>query len=133
LQSEVSQGDRSTSLRVSFGITLRQDVDMTSIQYLRFGDVDVQVSVVQLPGTQDTSAADRLRDRAVDALEQAHLAIEAVARSAMNTIDKLKTANASPSSVEIELGLAFTAQGGVVVAGAGVQASIVVHLNYEAE
>jgi Trypsin-co-occurring domain 1 len=111
---------------------MREDVGMTtSIQYLRFGDSDVGVSVVQLPGTQNTSAADRLRDRAVDALEQAQLAIEAVARSATNTIDKLKAANVSPSNVEIELGLAFTAQGGVVVAGAGVQASMVVHLSYE--
>lgn len=102
-----------------------------SIEYLRFGGSDVRVSVVQVPGTQHTSAADRLRDRAVDALEQAQLAIEAVARSATKTIDMLKMANVSPSNIEIELGLAFTAQGGVVVAGAGVQASMVVHLSYE--
>lgn len=111
---------------------MRHDVRMTaSIEYLRFGDLDVRVSVVQLPGTEKTSAADRLRDRAVDALEQAQSAIEAVARSATNTIDNLKAANVSPSNVEIELGLAFTAQGSVVVAGAGVQASMVVHLSYE--
>ena len=102
-----------------------------SIQPLRFGDADVQVCVVQLPGTQNTSAADRIRERAVDALEQAQQAIEAVARSATHTISKLKAASTSPSNVEIELGLAFTAQGGVVVAGAGVEASIVVHLSYE--
>jgi hypothetical protein len=104
---------------------------MTTIQQMRFGDSDVWVSVVQLPGTQDTSSADRLRDRAVDALERAQAAIEAVARSSAKTVGKLKAAAASPSNVEIELGLAFTAQGGVVVAGGGVQASIVVHLSYD--
>jgi hypothetical protein len=106
---------------------------MASIQYLRFGDVEVPVSVVQSPGTENTSAADRLRDRAVDALEQAHLAIDAVARSATNMLDELRTTNSSLSSMEIELGLAFSAQGGVVVAGAGVQASMIVHLNYKME
>lgn len=103
----------------------------TSIRPLRFGGADVQVSVVQLPGTENTSAADRLRERAVDALEQAQDAIEAVARSTTETISKLKAASASPATIEVELGLAFTAQGGVVVAGAGVQASLVVHLTYD--
>src|SRR2546430_17334585 len=102
-----------------------------NIQYLRFGNVDVRASVVQLPGSQDTSAADRLRDRAVDALEEAQLAIEAVARSAANTVGELRASSVYPSNVEIELGLAFSAQGGIVVAGAGIQASIVVHLSYE--
>ena len=123
---------RRLGVTLPLGLAMRHDVRMTaSIEYLRFGDLDVQVSVVQLPGTEKTSAADRLRDRAVDALEQAQSAIEAVARSATNTIDNLKAANVSPSNIEIELGLAFTAQGSVVVAGAGVQASMVVHLSYE--
>jgi phosphoribosylanthranilate isomerase len=103
----------------------------TSIQPVRFGEAKVQVSVVQIHGTENTSATDRIRDRAVDALEQAEHAIEAVAHSATKTINKLKAASTKPSNVEIELGLAFTAQGGVVVAGAGVEASIVVHLSYE--
>jgi Trypsin-co-occurring domain 1 len=103
----------------------------TSIQHLKFGDSEIRVSVVLTPGTQNTSSADRIRDRAVDALEEAQLAIQAVAQSATHTVNKLKSAATSPSNVEIELGLAFTAQGNVVVAGAGVQASIVVHLTYE--
>jgi hypothetical protein len=116
----------------SWSLFLGQDGSVAKIQNLRFGDLNVQVAVIQLPGTEETSAADRLRDRAVDALQQAELAIEAVARSAADTVRKLKAKAISPSSVEIELGLAFTAQGGVVVAGAGVEASIVVHLTYDA-
>jgi hypothetical protein len=98
---------------------------------LRFGDQTVMVSVVRPPGTESTSAADRLRERAVDALEQAGSAIEAVAKSAAETASRLKRAAMAPASVEVELGIAFTAQGGVVVAGAGVEASIVVHLSYD--
>jgi hypothetical protein len=104
---------------------------MATVQKVRFGDTDVLVSVVQLPGTQETSAPARLRDHAIDALEQAQHAIKAVADSAAKTVGKLKAEAVSPATFEIELGLAFTAQGGVVVAGAGVEASIVVHLAYE--
>jgi len=102
-----------------------------NIQALPFGGATIGVSVVQVSGTQKTGAAERLRDRAVDALEEAEQAIEAVAHSAVMTINKLKQKATHPSSMEIELGLAFTAQGNVVVAGAGVEASIVVHLSYD--
>lgn len=103
----------------------------SNLAELRFGDQTVTVAVVQPPGTESTSAADRIRVRAVDALEQAGSAIEAVAKSAAETVDRVKNAVMAPASVEVELGFAFSAQGGVVVAGAGVQASIVVHLTYD--
>lgn len=109
-------------------IMLRMNTELTE---LRFGDQTVMVATVQPPGTESTSAADRLRERAVDALEQARSAIEAVAKSAAETTSRLKKAAMAPASVEVELGIAFTAQGGVVVAGAGVEASIVVHLSYD--
>lgn len=98
---------------------------------LRFGDQTVMVAAVQPPGTESTGAADRLRDHAVDALEQARSAVEAVAKSTAETTSRLKKAAMAPTAVEVELGIAFTAQGGVVVAGAGVAASIVFHLSYD--
>jgi len=103
----------------------------TKLTELRFGDQTVTVAAVMSPGTESTSAADRLRERAVDALEQARSAIEAVAKSTAETAGRLKKAAIAPASVEVELGIAFTVQGGVVVAGGGVQASIVVHLSYD--
>jgi len=103
----------------------------TKLTELRFGDQTVVVAAVLSPGTESTSSADRLRERAVDALEQASSAIEAVAKSTAQTAGRLKKAAMAPASVEVELGIAFTAQGNVVVAGAGVQASIVVHLSYD--
>ena len=103
----------------------------TTLTELRFGDQIVMVAVVLPPGSESTSAADRIRERAVDALDQARSAIEAVAKSTVETASRLKKAAMAPASIEVELGIAFTAQGGVVVAGGGVQASIVVHLTYE--
>ena len=103
----------------------------TKLTELRFGDQTVMVAAVLPPGTESTSSADRLRERAVDALEQARSTIEAVAKSTAETASRLKKAAMAPTSVEVELGIAFTAQGGVVVAGAGVEASIVVHLSYD--
>ncbi len=97
---------------------------------LRFGDELVLVSAVQVPGTEPTSAADQVRDRAVDALEKAKGTIEAVAKGTIETAGRLKKAAMAPESIEVELGLAFTVQGGVIVAGGGVTASLVVHLTY---
>jgi hypothetical protein len=98
---------------------------------LRFGDEIVLVSAVQVPGTESTGAAARVRERAVDALEQAREAIEAVAKSTVETADRLRKAAIAPASIEVELGIAFTVQGGIVVAGGGVGASLVVHLTYD--
>lgn len=98
---------------------------------LRFGDQVVLISAVQVPGTEPASAVERVRSRAVDALEQAGSTIEAVAKSTVETANRLRKATSSPASIEVELGIAFTVQGGVVVAGGGVEASLVVHLTYD--
>ena len=98
---------------------------------VRFGDEVVLVSAVQVPGTEPTSAADRVRNRAVDALEQAESTIEAVAKRTVETANRLRKNAMSPASIEVELGIAFTVQGGVVVAGGGVEASLVFHLTYD--
>jgi Trypsin-co-occurring domain 1 len=98
---------------------------------LRFGDQIVLVAAVQMPGTESTGAAARARERAVDALEQAKDAIEAVAKGTVETAARLRKAAVAPASIEVELGIAFTVQGGVVVAGGGVGASLVVHLTYD--
>jgi hypothetical protein len=103
----------------------------TTLTELRFGDQIVSVAAVQPPGTEPTSAVGKLSDKAVDALTQAQSTIEAVAHSTADTVAKLAKAATSPASVEVELGIAFSAQGGVIVAGGGVAASIVVHLTYD--
>lgn len=103
----------------------------TKLVELRFGDETVLVSAVQMPGTEPTGTADRMRERAVDALEQARDAIDAVAKSTVETAGRLKKAAMAPASIEVELGIAFTVQGGVVVAGGSVEASLVVHLTYD--
>jgi hypothetical protein len=103
----------------------------SKLSELTFGDQKVLVSTVVPAGTEQTSAAARLRDRAVDALGEAGETIEAVAKSVSETATRLAKVAMGPSGIEVELGLAFTAQGGVVVAGGAVEASIVVHLTYD--
>lgn len=103
----------------------------TTLTELRFGDQIVSVAAVQPPGTEPTSAVDKLSEKAVDALTKAQSTIEAVAHSAAETVARLAKAATSPASVEVELGIAFSAQGGIIVAGGGVEASIVVHLTYD--
>jgi hypothetical protein len=103
----------------------------TTTTELRFGAEKVLVAAVLPPGSQQTAASDRLRERTVDALEEAGSAIEAVAKSTVETAGRLAQAALAPASIEVELGIAFTAQGGVIIAGGSVQASLVVHLTYD--
>ncbi len=89
------------------------------------------VATVVPPGSQPTSAADKLRGRAVDALKEAGSTIEAVAKGTVETACRLTKAALAPASIEVEIGIAFTAKGGVIIAGGEVEASIVVHLSYD--
>jgi hypothetical protein len=103
----------------------------TTITELRFGEETVMVATVVPPGSQLTSAADKLRERAVDALKGAGSTIEAVAKGTVETAGRLTKAALAPSAIEVEIGIAFTAKGGVIIAGGEVEASIVVHLSYD--
>jgi hypothetical protein len=103
----------------------------TTITKLRFGEETVMVATVLPPGSQPTSAADRLRERAVDALKEVGDTIEAVAKGTVETAGRLTKAALAPASIEVEIGIAFTAKGGVIIAGGEVEASIVVHLSYD--
>ena len=103
----------------------------TTITELRFGQETVMVATVLPPGSQPTSAADKLRERAVDALKEAGSTIEAVAKGTVETAGRLTKAALAPASIEVEIGIAFTAKGGVIIAGGEVEASIVVHLSYD--
>jgi hypothetical protein len=103
----------------------------TTITQLRFGEETVMVATVVPPGSQPTSATDKLRERAVDALKEAGSTIEAVAKGTVETANRLTKAALAPTSIEVEVGIAFTAKGGVIIAGGEVEASIVVHLSYD--
>jgi Trypsin-co-occurring domain 1 len=104
----------------------------TRVESLRFGGAEVLVATVQLPGTERTGTGiDKVRDKAVDALEAARDTIESVALSAQRTIADLKAKAACPATVEVEIGLAFSVQGNVIIAGGGVEASVTVHLTYD--
>jgi hypothetical protein len=102
----------------------------TTITELRFGEETVMVATVLPPGSQPTSAADKLHERAVDALKEVESTIEAVAKGTVETAGRLTKAALAPASIEVEIGIAFTAKGGVIIAGGEVEASIVIHLSY---
>jgi hypothetical protein len=74
---------------------------------------------------------DKLRGRAVDALKEAGSTIEAVAKGTLETAGRLTKAALAPALIEVEIGIAFTAKGGVIIAGGEIEASIVVHLSYD--
>lgn len=106
-------------------------MNATNAVTLTFGDQQVLVSVVTVAGTEKTSADDRVRNKAIDALERASAVIDGLARSGASLAKNLGRAATSPTQLELELGIAFSINGDVIIAGAGVEASVAVHLHYD--
>ena len=97
---------------------------------VRIGDVEVLVELAQVAGTEPTSGREGLRERLLAAYALAQDTIVAVASTTVETMRRLGEA-ARPDRFEMELGLAFTADGNVVVAKASGQATLKVKLSYD--
>ncbi len=83
-------------------------------------------------GPEPRSAlADKAADGLVDAFDHAQDVIEAIATRLAGTVESLAERAVHPDTVEVEFGLAFTASGGIVVAGSSVQASLRVTIGYD--
>jgi len=103
----------------------------TTITELRLGEETVMVAAVLPPGSQPITSADKLRERTVDALKEAGSTIESIAKGTLEMADRLTRSALAPGAIEVEVGIAFTAKGGVIIAGGEIEASIVVHLTYD--
>lgn len=102
------------------------------LEPLQIGGHEVLVAVVPRSGTERTSAAgDRVKNAALDALSGAQELISAVATGCMPAARSLAHMAMAPTSLEVDLGLSFSADGRIIVAGAGVEAGIVIRLHYD--
>lgn len=99
---------------------------------MRVGDVDLLVETVLLPGSENTSGRlDRAGQKVVDGFEHAQVAIGAIATRLAGTLEELGERAVHPDRVEVKFGLKFTAEGGVLVAGSSVEASLEVTIGYD--
>ena len=100
---------------------------------MRVGDVELLVeTVVVLPGSEPTSGRlDRVGQKAVDGFDHVQAAIEAIATRLAGTLEELGTRAVRPDRVEVTFGLKFTAEGGVLIAGSSVEASLGVMIGYD--
>lgn len=99
---------------------------------MRIGDVEVLVETTPVAGTEPASAVDAVREKAADSFERAKATIVAVGKSAADVIGRLSESPlARPATVEVQIGLGFTANGHVVLAGTSAYANLNVRLVYE--
>src|SRR5437899_2572910 len=99
---------------------------------VRVGGVEVLVETVPVPGSERT--AGRLDDagrRVIEAFDRAQEAIVEIATQLAGTVSTMGQRAVRPDHVEVQFGLSFTAQGGVVVAGASAEASLQVTVSYD--
>jgi Trypsin-co-occurring domain 1 len=99
---------------------------------VRVGDIDLDVEVTALLGTEATSRASKAAEGVVDAFEQARHAIVEIAASMAEVIEGTAARAVRPDHLEIEFGLKISAQGSVIVAGAAAEATLQVKVAYDA-
>ncbi|WP_210571682.1 CU044_2847 family protein [Streptomyces sp. GESEQ-4] len=98
----------------------------------RVGGVEVLVETVPVPGSERTSGRlEEAGQRVVEAFDRAQETITALASQLAGTLAAMGERAVRPDHVEVQFGLSFTAQGGIVVAGVGSQASLQVTLSYD--
>ncbi|MFJ8629591.1 CU044_2847 family protein [Streptomyces sp. NPDC093568] len=96
------------------------------------GGVEVLVETVPVPGSERTSGRlEEAGQRVVEAFDRAQDTITAFASQLAGTLAAMGERTVRPDHVEVQFGLSFTAQGGIVVAGVGSQASLQVTLAYD--
>ncbi|MGH3390349.1 MAG: CU044_2847 family protein [Actinomadura sp.] len=89
------------------------------------------IEVVPAAGSESTSRLEDMGGRALDAFDRARDAVVAIAASTAEAIDRLHERAVRPEQVEVEFGLKFSAQGGVVVAGVSGESTLVVKVTYQ--
>lgn len=99
---------------------------------MRVGDLDLEVEVVAVAGSEHTSAASRAAGGVLDAWEQARRAIEEIATSVAGVIERTAARAARPDHLEVSFGLKVSASGNVILAGAAAEASLAVKVSYDA-
>jgi hypothetical protein len=99
---------------------------------VRVGDIEVLVETVPVPGSERTAGRlDEAGRRVVEAFDRAQEAIVEIATQLAGTVAAMGQRAVRPDHVEVQFGLSFTAQGGVVVAGASAEASLQVTVSYD--
>ncbi|MFD3745819.1 CU044_2847 family protein [Nocardia sp. NPDC058633] len=99
---------------------------------MRFGDLEVLVEAVSVPGTERTSTGTGpSAGRMVDALERARAVINAAASSTANTVRELGD-KTRPDRLEVEFGVGFSAKGDIIVASGSANMTLKVKLIYDA-
>lgn len=104
----------------------------TRLLPVRVGGVDLMIEAVPAAGSESTSRLEDVGGRALDAFDRARDAVVAVATSTAETIHRLHDLVVQPEEVEVEFGVKFSAQGGIIVAGVSGEATLLVRLKYQA-
>jgi spore germination protein YaaH len=99
---------------------------------VRVGEIDMLVETVVVAGSQQTSKLGDAIGQLSDAFERAQEAIVEVAASTARMIGRTAARGVRPDHVEVQFGLLISAQGGIILAKAGGQASLTVTLTYDA-
>lgn len=98
---------------------------------MRIGDVEILVETTQVIGSEQTSRLDDASAQVQDSFATAQKVIVEMAERTLDAIRRSGRRAASPTTVELEFGLKFSAKGSVIMAEASGEATLKVKLVYE--
>lgn len=102
------------------------------ITLMQFSGTEVLVETTAVAGSEPTSKLGDTADRVVDVFDRAKTVIMGVAGSTADMVSRIKQgATTTPSKVEVEFGLGFSAKGNVIIAGGQADATVKVKLTYD--
>lgn len=105
----------------------------TATVRVRVGELDIDIEVSPVAGTEPTSKVSRAAEGVLDAFAQAREAIVEIAASMADVVERAAVRAVRPDHLEVTFGLKVSAQGNVIVAGAAGEATLEVKVVYDAK
>lgn len=100
------------------------------LQPVILNGVPLLVETRVVPGHEPVSGLDKAGAKVVHAFDDAQQAIVELAGKLGHTVSEMGDRAIHPNQVEVEFGLAFGSNGGIILVGASVEASLKVTITY---
>jgi hypothetical protein len=108
------------------------DRSMTAkLEPITINGVDLLVATTLVPGAERTSGLGKPGEKVLNAFDAAQDAIVELAAKLGHSIGEMARRSIHPKQVEVEFGIAFGSNGGIIIAGASIEASLKVTITYD--
>ena len=104
----------------------------TRMMPVQVGDLDLLIETTIVPGAESTtSGLGKAGDKVLSAFDAAQDAIVEMAVKLAGSVQAMGRRAVHPKEVQVEFGLCFGSNGGIIIAGASIEGSFKVTITYD--